>query len=92
MSSVAPAINETNFSSAIAASITSTKAKPTKAPTIDKTSGNAGGFANAGIGGIGPFSDLTINVNGGDPNAVVEALRTYMRQNGSIPIQVSNAF
>jgi len=92
MSSVAPAINETNFSSAIAASITSTKAKPTKAPTIDKTSGNAGGFANAGIGGVGPFNDIIFNVNGGDPNAVVEALRTYMRQNGSVPIQVSNAF
>jgi hypothetical protein len=29
------------------------------------------------------------NVNGGDPNAVVNALRTYMRQNGSIPIRVS---
>jgi hypothetical protein len=29
------------------------------------------------------------NVNGGDPNAVVAALRTYMRQNGSIPIRVS---
>jgi hypothetical protein len=92
MSSVAPAIDETNFSSAIAASITSAKAKPTKAPTIDKTSGNAGGFANAGIGGIGPFSDLVINVNGGDPNAVVDALRTYMRQNGSVPIKISNAF
>jgi len=92
MSSVAPAIDETNFSSAIAASITSTKAKPTKAPTIDKTSGNAGGFANAGIGGIGPFNDIIFNVNGGDPNAVVDALRTYMRQNGSVPIKTSDAF
>ena len=35
---------------------------------------------------------VTINVNGGDPNAVVEALRTYMRQNGSVPIKISNAF
>jgi hypothetical protein len=32
---------------------------------------------------------VNINVNGGDPNAVVNALRTYMRQNGSIPIRVS---
>jgi hypothetical protein len=33
--------------------------------------------------------DVTINVNGGDPNAVVDALREYMRQNGSVPITVS---
>ena len=35
---------------------------------------------------------VTINVHGGDPNAVVAALRTYMRQNGSIPIRVGNAY
>ena len=32
---------------------------------------------------------ITINVNGGDPNAVVAALRTYMLRNGSVPIRVS---
>jgi hypothetical protein len=37
-------------------------------------------------------ANVTINVNGGDPNAVVSALRTYMRQNGSIPIKVSNIY
>jgi hypothetical protein len=35
---------------------------------------------------------VTINVNGGDPQSVVNALRTYMRQNGSIPIKTSNIF
>jgi hypothetical protein len=35
---------------------------------------------------------VTINVNGGDPNAVVAALRTYMRQNGSVPIKTSNIY
>jgi hypothetical protein len=45
---------------------------------------NAGG----GLGG----TNVTIHVNGGDPNAVVAALRTYMRQNGSVPIKTSNAF
>jgi len=35
---------------------------------------------------------VTINVNGGDPNSVVDALRTYMRQNGSVPIKVSNVY
>jgi hypothetical protein len=37
-------------------------------------------------------NNVTINVNGGDPQAVVNALRTYMRQNGSVPIRVSNIF
>jgi hypothetical protein len=43
------------------------------------------------MGGMGG-NNVTINVNGGDPNAVVNALRTYMRQNGSVPIRVSNIF
>ena len=37
-------------------------------------------------------NNITMNVYGGDPNQVVEALRTYMRQNGSVPIKVSNIF
>ena len=51
---------------------------------IPLTGPNAGG----GMGG----NTVNINVNGGDPNAVVAALRTYMRQNGSVPIKVSNIF
>ena len=38
----------------------------------------------------GNLSSVTINVNGGDPNAVVDALRRYMQLNGSVPIRVSN--
>lgn len=41
---------------------------------------------------MGGGNNVTIHVNGGDPNAVVQALRTYMRQNGSVPIKTSNAF
>jgi len=37
-------------------------------------------------------NNITINVNGGDPNAVVSALRSYMRTNGSVPIRVSNIY
>lgn len=37
-------------------------------------------------------NNVTIHVNGGDPQQVVNALRTYMRQNGSVPIRVSNIF
>jgi hypothetical protein len=48
----------------------------------------SGPNAGAGMGG----TNVTIHVNGGDPNAVVDALRTYMRQNGSVPIKVSNIY
>jgi hypothetical protein len=44
------------------------------------------------MGSMGGSSNVTINVNGGDPPAVVNALRTYMRQNGSVPIRVSNLY
>ena len=44
------------------------------------------------MGSMGGGAQVTINVNGGDPNAVVDALRTYMRQNGSVPIRVSNIY
>ena len=37
-------------------------------------------------------NNVTINVNGGDPNAVVDALRRYMRMNGSVPIKIGNAY
>lgn len=35
--------------------------------------------------------DITIHVNGGDPNAVVDALVKYSRQNGSLPAQIKLA-
>jgi len=40
--------------------------------------------AGAGLGG----GNITINVNGADPQAVVDALRRYQRQNGFVPITV----
>jgi hypothetical protein len=49
-------------------------------------------LSRAGEFGMGGGNNVTIHVNGGDPNAVVAALRTYMRQNGSVPIRVSNIF
>jgi hypothetical protein len=39
-------------------------------------------------GGMGG-NNVTINVQGADPNAVVDALRTYMFRNGSVPIKVA---
>jgi hypothetical protein len=41
--------------------------------------------AGAGVGGGG----VTIYVNGGDPQAVVDALRRFYRQNGPLPIGVA---
>lgn len=34
-------------------------------------------------------TQVQINVNGGDPQSVVDALRTYMRQNGAVPIRTT---
>jgi hypothetical protein len=34
-------------------------------------------------------NNVTIHVNGGDPQAVVDALRKFYRQNGPIPVGVS---
>jgi hypothetical protein len=39
--------------------------------------------------GFGGGSNITVNVNGGDPQQVVNALRRYMQLNGSVPIRVS---
>jgi hypothetical protein len=46
-------------------------------------------LSRAGEFGMGGGNNVTIHVNGGDPQAVVDALRTYMFRNGSIPIRVS---
>jgi hypothetical protein len=40
-----------------------------------------------GMGGGG--NNVTIHVNGGDPQSVVDALRKFYRQNGPIPVGVS---
>lgn len=65
----------------------------TRATTI--TAGEAGPEAiipldKMGSMGLGGASNVTINVNGGDPNAVVAALRKYMATNGSIPIRIAS--
>jgi hypothetical protein len=40
------------------------------------------------LGAMGT-TNVTIHVNGGDPQSVVNALRRYQQQNGSIPIRVA---
>jgi hypothetical protein len=34
-------------------------------------------------------NNITINVHGGDPNAIVDALRRYNRSNGPLPVRVA---
>jgi hypothetical protein len=41
------------------------------------------------MGGMDGGTNVTINVQGADPNAVVDALRAYMFRNGSVPIRVA---
>jgi hypothetical protein len=47
------------------------------------TSGNI--TSNSAMGG----NTITVNVNGGDPDAVVRAIQKYARQNGAIPLQTT---
>ena len=65
-------------------------------PTLSMIGEGGGPEAVIPLDRLGSFgggdTNVTIQVNGGDPNAVVQALRTYMRQNGSIPIRTSNIF
>jgi exonuclease VII small subunit len=49
--------------------------------------GEAGPEAVVPLDRMGGMGNVTINVNGGDPRAVVDALRTYMSRYGSIPIR-----
>ena len=57
------------------------------APQVDTAATSVENIGRAGA--AERANDVTINVNGGDPNAVVNALRAYMRQNGSIPIRTA---
>jgi len=40
-------------------------------------------------GGMGG-NTITINVQGADPNAVVQALQRYVRQSGPVPVNIRN--
>lgn len=38
------------------------------------------------LGNMGGSTNITINVNGGDPNSIVRALQQYVRQSGPVPV------
>jgi hypothetical protein len=63
----------------------------TAAPVFDNTSGNAGGFENAGIGGIGPFDNITINLDAGLVSSpatigqdIIDAILAAQRDSGVV--------
>jgi hypothetical protein len=67
------------------------KVQNTAAPAFDKTSGNAGGFEYAGIGGIGPFSNITINMDAGLVSSpatvgqdIIDAILAAQRNSGQV--------
>ena len=88
----------TNSSSSIAvgaapATIPALPPKKVKAPDsiFDNTSGNAGGFEQAGIGGIGPFTNLTINMDAGLVSSpatigqdIIDAILAAQRDSGQV--------
>jgi hypothetical protein len=41
-------------------------------------------MGSMGFGGGG--ANITVNVNGGDPNSIVRALQQYVRQSGPVPV------
>lgn len=41
-------------------------------------------LGSMGLGGGG--ANITVNVNGGDPNSIVRALQQYVRQSGPVPV------
>lgn len=62
------------------------------APMFDPAGFSAAAFAALGqpasVSNV-RTSSVNINVNGGDPRAVVDALRSYAFQNGSVPVRTS---
>jgi hypothetical protein len=43
-------------------------------------------LSKMGSMGFGGGANITVNVNGGDPNSIVRALQQYVRQSGPVPV------
>jgi hypothetical protein len=43
-------------------------------------------LSKLGSMGFGGGANITVNVNGGDPNSIVRALQQYVRQSGPVPV------
>ena len=80
-----------SFASPSVASAAPGKVQNTATPIFDNISGNAGGFENAGIGGIGPFTNLTINMDAGLVSSpatvgqdIIDAILAAQRNSGAV--------
>jgi hypothetical protein len=49
--------------------------------------GERGAEAVVPLSKMNQGGDMYVTIQGGDPNAIVDALRRYQRQNGAIPIR-----
>jgi hypothetical protein len=58
-----------------------------RGPELFTPSSSGNIIPNGAMGGGG--NTITVNVNGGDPDAVVRAIQKYARQNGAIPLQTT---
>jgi hypothetical protein len=76
-------------SGATPASIPSAPSKVRNAepPVSAMPSGTGSNTMAGGLAGI-DFANITFNINGGDPQAIVDALRQWERSNGPLPVSV----
>lgn len=58
-----------------------------KGPELFTPSSSGNITPNNALGG--GSTNITVNVNGGDPDSVVRAIQKYARQNGAIPLQTT---
>ena len=59
-----------------------------KGPELFTPNGSGNITPNGGFGG---GANITVNVNGGDPNQVVAAIQRWVRDNGAIPMTTTTA-
>jgi hypothetical protein len=78
-----------SFAAPSIASAAPGKVQNTATPVFEE--GNAGGFENAGIGGIGPFTNLTINMDAGLVSSpatvgqdIIDAILAAQRNSGQV--------
>jgi hypothetical protein len=91
--------NTVTAGSGASGGVPSVSKKATEPPMLPyKSEGITNDFSQQGFGAIqgmgfgGMVGDINFNILGGDPNATVDALRDFMRNNGSIPIVTSNIY
>lgn len=73
------------LASMFGANVAAVNAGQTPAPMFDPAGFSAAAYMALGQP-AGNATNVTVNVNGGDPNAVVKAIQDYVRQAGAVPV------